>query len=66
MAAKRLDQKAIRVYVDADTYGLLKRLAGVREQSLNHLMNGMIEDWLASEAQQETIDRHRLDETEEG
>lgn len=62
MAAKRQDQRAIRVYVDADTYSLLKRLAGVREQSLNNLMNGMIEDWLALEDQQEAIERHRLDE----
>jgi hypothetical protein len=48
--------------VDADTYSLLKRLAGVREQSLNNLMTGMIDDWLALEAQQEAIERHRLDE----
>lgn len=62
VAAKRPEQKAIRVYVDADIYSLLKRLSGVREQSLNQLMNGMIEDWLALDEQQETIDRHRLDE----
>ena len=65
MAAKRPEQKGIRVYVDADTYSLLKRLAGVREQSLNNLMNGMIDDWLALEAQQEAIERHRLDEFRE-
>ena len=65
MAAKRPDQKAIRVYVESDIYSLLKRLAGIREQSLNSLMNDMIEDWLALSAQQETIDRHRLDEFEE-
>lgn len=65
MAAKRPDQRAIRVYVEADTYSLLKRLAGVREQSLNNLMNGMIEDWLALNEQQETIERHRLEEFEE-
>ncbi len=65
MAAKRPEQKAIRVYVEADVYSLLKRLSGVREQSLNQLMNGMIEDWLAAEQQQETIERHRLDETDE-
>lgn len=65
VAAKRPEQKAIRVYVEADVYSLLKRLSGVREQSLNQLMNGMIEDWLAAEKQQETIERHRLDETEE-
>lgn len=65
VAAKRPDQKAIRVYVESDVYSLLKRLAGVREQSLNQLMNGMIEDWLALDAQQETIERHRLDEIDE-
>ncbi len=65
MAAKRPEQKAIRVYVDGEVYSLLKRLAGVREQSLNYLMNEMIEDWLALDKQQETIERHRLDETEE-
>jgi hypothetical protein len=62
VAAKRPDQKAIRVYVEIDIYSLLKRLAGVREQSLNQLMNGMIDDWLALADQQETIERHRLDE----
>jgi hypothetical protein len=62
VAAKRPDQRAIRIYVDADTYSLLKRLAGVREQSLNNLMNGMIDDWLGLEDQQEAIERHRLDE----
>lgn len=65
VAAKRSDQKAIRVYVEADIYSLLKRLSGVREQSLNQLMNGMIEGWLAAEAQQETIERHRLEEAED-
>ena len=65
MAAKRSDQKAIRMYVDAEVYSLLKRLAGVREQSLNHLMNGMIEAWLTLDEQQETIRRHRLDEFDE-
>ena len=65
MAAKRSDQKAIRVYVEADIYSLLKRLSGVREQSLNQLMNGMIEDWLAADIQQETIDHHRLEELDE-
>jgi hypothetical protein len=65
VAAKRSDQKAIRVYVEADIYSLLKRLSGVREQSLNQLMNGMIEDWLAAEAQQDTIERHRLEPGEE-
>ena len=65
MAAKRSDQKAIRVYVEADVYSLLKRLSGVREQSLNQLMNGMIEDWLAAEAQQEAIERHRLEDGDE-
>jgi hypothetical protein len=65
VAAKRPEQRAIRVYVEADIYSLLKRLSGVREQSLNQLMNGMIEDWLAAEQQQETIERHRLDESDE-
>lgn len=65
VAAKRADQRAIRIYVNAATYSLLKRLAGVREQSLNNLMNGMVDDWLALTEQHEAIERHRLDEFSE-
>jgi predicted transcriptional regulator len=65
MAAKRLDQKEVRVILPQEVYSLLRRIAGVRETSLNKLMNEAVEDWLAAETQQETIDRHRLDEIEE-
>jgi predicted transcriptional regulator len=65
MAAKRLDQKEVRVILPQEVYSLLRRIAGVRETSLNKLMNEAVEDWLAAETQQETIDRHRLDEIDE-
>lgn len=48
-----------------EVYSLLRRIAGVRETSLNKLMNEAVENWLAAENQQETIDRHRLDEIDE-
>lgn len=65
MAAKRSDQKEVRVILPQEVYSLLRRISGVRETSLNKLMNEAVEDWLAAESQQETIDRHRLDEIEE-
>ncbi len=65
MAPKRPDQKEVRVILPQEVYSLLRRIAGVRETSLNKLMNEAVENWLAAEAQQETIDRHRLDETED-
>lgn len=65
MAAKRPDQKEVRVILPQEAYSLLRRIAGVRETSLNKLMNEAVEDWLAAENQQDTIDRHRLDEIDE-
>jgi predicted transcriptional regulator len=65
MAPKRPDQKEVRVILSQEVYSLLRRIAGVRETSLNKLMNEAVEDWLAAENQQETIDRHRLDEIDE-
>ncbi len=65
MAPKRADQKEVRVILPQEVYSLLRRIAGVRETSLNKLMNEAVENWLAAENQQETIDRHRLDEIDE-
>ena len=65
MAAKRPDQKEVRVILPQEVYSLLRRIAGVRETSFNKLMNEAVEDWLTAEDQQDTIDRHRLDEIEE-
>jgi hypothetical protein len=65
MAPKRPDQKEVRVILPQGVYSLLRRIAGVRETSLNKLMNEAVEDWLAAENQQDTIDRHRLDEIDE-
>lgn len=65
MAAKRPDQKEVRVLLPQEVYSLLRRIAGVREASLNKLMNEAVEAWLSAENQQETIERHRLEESEE-
>jgi hypothetical protein len=65
MAVKRPDQKEVRVILPQEVYSLLRRIAGVKETSLNKLMNQAVEDWLAAEEQQEIIDRHRLDEIDE-
>ena len=65
MSPKRPDQKEVRVYLNAETYSLLRRLAGVRESSLNRVMNEAVEYWLAAPEQQATIDRHNLDEVDE-
>jgi hypothetical protein len=65
VAAKRSDQKEVRVYINQEVYSLLRRLAGVREASINKVMNEAVEYWLSAPDQQDTIDRHRLDEIDE-
>jgi predicted transcriptional regulator len=63
--AKRKDQKEFRVYLPADAYRLLQSLAAIRDSSVNALVNEAIEQWLVSDEQQKTIDKHRLNEIDE-
>jgi hypothetical protein len=44
---------------------LIKTLAALRDSSINALINEAIELWLNQPEQQETIERHRLDEIDE-
>ncbi len=63
--AKRKDQKEFRVYLAADAYRLLQSIAAIRDLSVNALVNEAIEQWLVSDEQQKTIDKHRLNEIDE-
>ncbi|GAB4227162.1 MAG: hypothetical protein Kow00121_55740 [Elainellaceae cyanobacterium] len=60
MAARRADQKQIKITVDAEVYSLLKRLAGIKESSMNKVIGESIDRYLESEDIQELIDRHSL------
>jgi predicted HicB family RNase H-like nuclease len=55
----------IRVYLESDVDRLIKTIAALRDTSINALVNEAIELWLEQPEQQETIDRHRLDEIDE-
>lgn len=63
--AKRKDQKEFRVYLAADAYRLLQSIAAIRDSSVNALVNDAIEQWLDSDEQQKTIDKHRLNDIDE-
>lgn len=65
MSAKRKDQKEFRVYVPDEVYALVRTIAAIRDTSINAIVNEALEKWLVDPEQQETIERHRLDEIEE-
>ncbi|PSB17869.1 hypothetical protein C7B76_09010 [filamentous cyanobacterium CCP2] len=64
MAARRADQKQIRITVNGDVYSLLKRIAGLKESSMNKVIGESIDRYLESEDIREMIDRHRLEDEE--
>jgi hypothetical protein len=61
----RKKKPEVRVYLEEDVDRLIKTLAALRDSSINALINEAIELWLNQPEQQETIDRHRLDEIDE-
>jgi predicted HicB family RNase H-like nuclease len=61
----RKKKPEVRVYLEEDVDRLIKTLAAMRDSSINALINEAIELWLNQPEQQETIDRHRLDEIDE-
>lgn len=62
MNPRKADQKEIRVTVTQDVYSLLKRLAGVKETSMNKLMNLAVDRLLEDEDIQELIQRYNLED----
>lgn len=55
----------LRIYVNDQTVRLLKAVAGLKDSSVNSLVNEAIEVWLNLPDQQKLIDKHSLDQIEE-
>ncbi|MDY7022651.1 MAG: hypothetical protein AAFO04_22660 [Cyanobacteria bacterium J06592_8] len=55
----------LRIYVDSQTVRLLKAVAGLKDASVNSLVNEAIETWLNLPDQQKLIEKHSLDEIED-
>lgn len=62
MAARRQDQKQVKITVNEDVYSLLKRLAGIKESSMNKVIGEAIDIYLESDTTRELIDRHNLED----
>ena len=61
MAAKRPDQREVRLLISKKLHSLLKKLAGVQEKSLNRVMNEALERFVEDADIREIIDRHQLE-----
>jgi hypothetical protein len=62
MNPRKADQKEVRLTVSQDVYSLLKRLSGVKEISMNKLLNLAIDRLLEDDDIQELINRYNLEE----
>lgn len=62
MAARRQDQKQIKITVNEDVYSLLKRLAGVKESSMNKVIGEAIDLYLEADMTRDLIQRHNLED----
>jgi len=62
MNPRKANQKELRLTVSEDIYSLLKRLAGVKEVSMNKLLNLAIDRFLEDEDIQELINRYNLED----
>ena len=55
----------IRVYVAEETDRLLKVIAGIKDSSVNAIVNEAIEHWLNESEQTEIIEKFNLDRLDE-
>ncbi len=55
----------IRVYITEDKDRLLKAIAGIKDSSVNAIVNEAIDHWLVEAEQQEIIQKFNLDQLEE-
>jgi predicted HicB family RNase H-like nuclease len=62
MSPRKADQKELRLTVTQEVYSLLKKLAGVKETSMNKLLNLAIDRLLEDEDIQELIRHYNLEE----
>ena len=58
----RVWRSILKITVSEDVYSLLKRLAGVKETSMNKVVGEAIDLYLESEHARELIDRHNLED----
>jgi predicted HicB family RNase H-like nuclease len=55
----------IRVYIDEETDRLLKVMAGIKDASVNAIVNEAISRWLNEPAQKEIIEKFNLNQLDE-
>lgn len=55
----------IRVYINEETDRLLKVMAGIKDSSVNAIVNEAIDRWLNESAQREIIEKFNLNELDE-
>jgi len=62
MSPTAKDKQEVRAIVDKEVYRLLKALAGVKQSSLNKVLNEAIDQYLESDSTRELIERHNLED----
>lgn len=55
----------IRVYISEEKDRLLKAIAGIKDSSVNAIVNEAIDHWLEESEQQEIVDKFNLDRLDE-
>ena len=55
----------IRVYIPEETDRLLKAISGIKDSSVNAIVNEAINSWLNEAEQQEIIQKFNLDQLDE-
>lgn len=55
----------IRVYITEEKDRLLKAIAGIKDSSVNAIVNEAIDRWLEESEQQEVIEKFNLDRLDE-
>lgn len=55
----------IRVYITEETDRLLKAIAGIKDSSVNAIVNEAIEHWLEETEQKEIMEKFNLDRLDE-
>ncbi|NJO41814.1 MAG: hypothetical protein HC769_33615 [Cyanobacteria bacterium CRU_2_1] len=62
MSPTAKDKQEVRAIVDKEVYRLLKALAGIKQASLNRVLNEAIDQYLESDNVRELIQRYNLEE----
>ncbi|QYO62482.1 hypothetical protein [Leptolyngbya sp. 7M] len=62
MSPRKADQKEIRVTVSQEVYSLLKRIAGVKETSMNKVVGTAIDRFLEDDDTRELIQHYNLED----